>query len=256
VRIGVRVDRAELLAPVRRCLPPGWQPGEPGKVQQLYSWCAARTAGEWHRLYAGRKRLLRTRDPDEVLGCLESDLQLRVAEVSPRYVFVHAGVVGWEEQAVILPGRSFSGKSTLVAALLRAGAAYYSDEYAVLDDRGRVHPYARLLSLRQFAGQAPLRCAAEALGGRPGGEPLPVGLVVLAQYRPGARWQPRPLSAGEGVLALLNHTVPVRRRPEAALAVLGQVVVRARVLRTPRGEAEEAARHLLHEVGRRSPAPR
>jgi hypothetical protein len=30
-----------------------------------------------------------------------------------------------------------------VAELVRAGATYYSDEFAVLDSRGRVHPFPR-----------------------------------------------------------------------------------------------------------------
>ena len=71
-----------------------------------------------------------------------------VAEEARRGVFVHAGVVGWKGRALVLPGKSGAGKTTLVAELIRAGATYYSDEYAVLDERGRVHPYARPLAVR------------------------------------------------------------------------------------------------------------
>jgi len=83
-----------------------------------------------------------------VFEAFETDLQLYVAEMAPRRLFVHAGVVGWRGQAIIIPGRTFTGKTTLVAALVKAGATYYSDEYAVLDVRGRVHPYARPLGIR------------------------------------------------------------------------------------------------------------
>ena len=48
----------------------------------------------------------------------------------------------------MLPAPSFGGKTTLVAALVRAGAIYYSDEFAVLDEQGFVHPYAKPLSIR------------------------------------------------------------------------------------------------------------
>ena len=51
-----------------------------------------------------------------------------------------AGVVGWENRAIVMPGASFAGKTTLVRAWLEAGATYYSDEFAVLDRAGRVHP--------------------------------------------------------------------------------------------------------------------
>ncbi len=38
----------------------------------------------------------------------------------------------------MIVGRPQSGTSTLVAELLRAGASYYSDQYAVLDREGRI----------------------------------------------------------------------------------------------------------------------
>ena len=84
---------------------------------------------------------------------LESDMQRFVAEMAHRRVFVHAGVVGWQGKAIIIPGRTFTGKTTMVAELVRAGATYYSDEYAVFDLQGRVHPYARPLGMRE-TGQA------------------------------------------------------------------------------------------------------
>ena len=76
---------------------------------------------------------------DLILDTLESDLQLHVAEQARRRLFVHAGVVGWKGRAIVIPGRSFTGKTTLVAELVRAGASYYSDEYALIDSRGKIH---------------------------------------------------------------------------------------------------------------------
>jgi len=178
---------------------------------------------------------------------LASDLQLYVAEAARRRVFVHAGAVGWCGRAIVLPGRSFSGKTTLVAALLQAGATYYSDEYAVFDGHGRVHPYPTLLSIRQGSAH-PHKCPPEALGGRPGVKPLPVGLVVVCAYRPGARWQPRVLSPGRAVLALLANTISARRQPQRALATLQQVVCHATVLQGRRGEATEVAAALLEKM--------
>src|ERR671929_229610 len=87
----------------------------------------------------------------------------------------HAGVVGWQGRAILIPGRSFSGKSTLVAALVRAGATYYSDEFAVLDERGRVHPFPKKLSMRLEGSARPRFAPVEELGGRRGTTPLRVG---------------------------------------------------------------------------------
>jgi hypothetical protein len=211
--------------------------------------------GVFNVLYAGAVRLIRTMELQELLEALESDLQLYVAEMARRRVFVHAGVVGWEGRAIVLPGRSFSGKSTLVAALVRAGATYYSDEYAVFDARGFVHPYPRPLAIRGDGGGRPQRYAVAALGGRCGDKPLPVGLVAVTKYRPGAWWQPRPLPPGKATLALLANTVSIRRQPGVVLAKLKQVVARARALKGLRGEAAGVVTPLLDAVAMPSAIP-
>ena len=196
-------------------------------------------------LYADAVRLARTKDTDQVLEALERNLHLYVAERARRRVFVHAGVVGWRGRAIVIPGRTMSGKSTLIKALVEAGATYYSDEYAVLDERGRVHPFLKPLSMRENGGGRPKKILPEALGGTTGVRPLPVGLVVATSYREGARWRPRQLLPGRAVMALLAHTVSVRRKPERALTTLRQVVADAVVLKGARGEATEVAETLL-----------
>jgi hypothetical protein len=185
---------------------------------------------------------------EEVLGVLETDLQMYVAERARGRLFLHAGVVGWKDRAILFPGRSLSGKTRLVAALVRAGATYYSDEYAVLDSRGRVHPYPTPLSLRRPGWEGPRKVAVETLGGSIGIRPLPVSLVLVTRYRAGGRWRPRRLSPGQAVLALLANTVAARRRPAAALATLRRVVSHALVLRGVRGPAERMVRPILQAL--------
>ena len=147
-----------------------------------------------------------------------------------------------------------SGKTTLVKALVEAGATYYSDEYAVLDERGRVHPYLKPMSVRENGHERPKEILPEALGGTSGVRPLPVGSVVATSYREGARWRPRRLLPGRAVMALLAHTVSARTKPERALTTLRQVVADSLVLRGVRGEATEVAEALLgrlaEEAGR------
>ena len=184
-------------------------------------------------------------DLDDVLAGLEGDLRTYVADRARYRVFVHAGVVGWQGRAIVIPGASHSGKSSLVAALVRAGATYYSDEYAVCDARGRVHPYPTPLSLRDGTNCRPRRCAPEALGGRGGVEPLPVGRVVVTRYRAGAVWRGRVLPPGQAMLELLRHTVPARRRPKGAMATLRKVAASATVLKGVRGDAEQMRDALL-----------
>jgi hypothetical protein len=236
-------------------LPPGWKPATSPFVDYLYSLRVgsldpSSPVRRYHLLYVGMRRLARALVLEELFEPLENDLQHTVAEAAPRRVFVHAGVVGWRGRAILIPGRSFTGKTSLVAALVRAGATYYSDEYAVLDDRGRVHPYPRLLSIRETGQDRPRRCAPEALGGQAGSKPLPVGLVAVTEFRTGARFRPRPLSPGQAALALVANTVPALRRPAAVMDTVQHVVRQADALKSARGEAETAAAALLDRLDR------
>ncbi len=200
VRVGIRTNKPEALEQVLDCLPPVWKPASSPIVGHLYSLIVGDTPTRhnvrlYNILYGGPARLARTFDRDELFGALESDLALNIAYAARRRVFVHAGVVGWRGQAIVIPGRSFSGKTTLVRELVRAGATYYSDEFAVLDAEGRVFPYSRPLAIREENGQGGWRtnkCQVETLGGVPGVRPLPVGLVVVSHYKPEAAMAPPP----------------------------------------------------------------
>jgi hypothetical protein len=253
VRVGVRTNQRDVLKRLHDRFPPGWRRVESPVVERLYS---LRVGGaspranirQFNLLYGDITRVARALDLDQVLDVFESNVKLYVAFAARRRVFVHAGVVGWRGQAIMIPGLTLSGKSTLVTALVRAGATYYSDEYAVLDSEGRVHPYAKPLGLRENFSPRQKRVPVERLGGVAGRKPLPVGLVVLTQYRSNARWRPRELSPGQAVLAVLAHTVPARRRPEAALATLGRVTTSAVVLKSLRGDVEEVVDSLLSRL--------
>jgi len=255
-RIGIRVSMPEALDLVPDRLPPGWAPSTSPDVEQLYSLIVRGDAlgrmRRLHLLYANAVRIARSRHLEEVLSLLERDLSVYVGERARRRVFVHAGVVGWRGQAVIIPGVSFSGKTSLVAALVRAGAIYYSDEFAVFDANGRVHPFPTSLSIRTAGGAEAKKFRPEVLGASIGHAPLPVGLVAVTRYRPQAHWRPVPVSPGRAVLALLAHTVPARLRPRAAMTTLRKVVAGAIVLKGPRGEAEEMADVLLNQLERSS----
>ena len=181
----------------------------------------------------------------EMLDCVGRDLMVHVANYAPELVFVHAGVVAWQGRALILPGPSFAGKTTLVAALVRAGAAYYSDEYAVVDADGRVHPYARNLQMRQPGETEQTGVSVGELGGVTDNVPLAAGYVVFCEYAADAQWQPEAVSAGMAVLEMLRHTIPVQRTPGRVMAALTAMIAGVPALRSQRGEADEAAQKLL-----------
>jgi hypothetical protein len=255
IAIGLRVNRPEAMEQFLERLPPGWRPSSSPTVERMYSIIDGGGATRpglrrFNLLYVNSSKLVRTLDSEEMLGTFETNLQLFVAEFARRRVFVHAGVVGWKGRAIVIPGLSNSGKTTLVAELVKAGASYYSDEFAVLDLQGRVHPYPKPLGLRAAAGGKQTPTPVESLGGRVGARPLPVGLVVASQYKTGARWRPRRLTAGQGMLTLLANTVSAREKPERNLLVLQRVVTTAPVMEGRRGEAREIADALLKQLDR------
>jgi hypothetical protein len=253
VRVGVRVNDSAILKEVIARLPPGSKPASFTITDHLYSIIGSysKPGSKVRRLNLGYWNLLRfarSREFDSVLEAFESHVQLIVAEHAPRRIFVHAGVVGWKDRAILIPGLSHSGKTTLVDQLIRAGATYYSDEYAVLDERGRVHPYPRALGMRLPASDESKRVRAEDIGAVVGSKPLRVGLVVSTNFKDGARWRPRQVTRGRGVLELMSNTVSARSQPELALRVLPAALESARILKGVRGEAGEIVQAILSNI--------
>jgi hypothetical protein len=259
VRVGIRTDDPAVLdrldADGVRVLPYGWRPYTDTDCHgaAVYDICLAapRGARPRYRLEVGGRRAANGVDLDGVLRVFAAHAELLVAERAPDHLFVHAGVVAWHGRAVLLPGSSGAGKTSLVRACLAAGATYYSDEYAVLDREGRVHPYTRPLAIRSTSGGSVRHVPAEVFGAAVGREPTPVGLVLVTAYRAGALWRPRLLTPARAVLALMAHAVAAQGCPAHSMPILKEAVAPARVLASPRGEAGAVASdleaHLTHE---------
>jgi hypothetical protein len=253
VRIGLRVSAENLLEPLLSHLPPGWKPEASNTVTRLYSVIGGRVGPRpslqrFSFLYGDIQQLARTFDLEDLYEPLEADLDFYVAQAARQRLFVHAGVVACKGQAIVIPGRSQSGKTTLVKALLEQGASYFSDEYAVLDGRGRVHPFPRRLSIRGEPNQTS-RLSAESFGSETGSRPLPIGLLALTRYQAGSRWNPKMVSAGRGILGMLANTLTAQKQPERALVTLTRAVRQVPVLAGTRGEAVDAAASMLRLLG-------
>src|SRR3954468_14665598 len=171
----------ELMERAEPLLPPGWERRPRSEKQKRVG-----LLEEDNNIYSIYNDGICTHDApglEYALMMLEMQLSAHVAIAATDFVAVHAGVVAQDGRAIVLPGVSFSGKTTLVRALVEAGAVYYSDEYAMLDKDGRVHPYARRLSIRP-PDAAAVEVSVEDLGGVAGDAPLRVGLVAVPHYRP------------------------------------------------------------------------
>jgi hypothetical protein len=253
VRVGVRVNDPALIQQLRSRLTPGAKISQMGTVDHMLSVIQAppskrRGLKNYHLLYADHVVVGRSYRLADVLENYDTHLRFAMAVFSRRKLFVHAGVVAWKDKAILLPGRTRAGKTHLVAELVKAGAEYFSDEYAVLDEDGWVHPFAKPLSIRPSQTAPQIETPVEEIGGVSGRKPVSVGLVVVSQFREGARWRPKRLTAGRGMLELLDNTLSARQSPERAMDILGRVASRATVLKGKRGDAATMLGGILAAV--------
>lgn len=247
----------EILAEARRRLPAAYRPtGGPARQRWSVQACEG---GAWAVTVDGAER--RRGDAEAALEVALSEIELFVAERAHGAVFVHAGCVAVGDRAMLLPGRTQSGKTSLTMALVEAGAEYYSDEFAILAPDGTVTPYPRPPAVRDESGRS-RRVAIEVAAGRrapdvaadPEASHAPaVGIVAILRYDASAGWDVRPLSRGEAVLSLLANTVPAQLQPRASLTATAMAAAGAVAITGTRGDAADAARRLLDQLKAASP---
>ncbi len=255
VKIGVRSDSNILLSEIRNELPKinpnGFEIIEDLEAEHLYE---IKSRSDKNFKVKKNGEFLVSWSEYEIgslLSFLQSQIRLTIAEFAESRTFLHAGAVAWKGRAIIIPARSFSGKSTLVAELVKKGALYYSDDFAVLDREGSVHPFHRQLSMRGFEDKyEQVDFPVEAFGGQVGYEPVPIGIVLISQYKEGKKnpkiWKPEILSEGRGIMEMLSHTIPIRYNPKFSIEVLNKVAKRAIICKSQRGEAAGFADLLLN----------
>jgi hypothetical protein len=160
---------------------------------------------------------------------------------------VHAGTVTFDGRALLVPGVTHVGKSTLIAELLRRGATYFSDEYALIDAEGRVHPYPRALLLRNGSGEQypvlPRECNASV-----GEAPVPVGWILSLEYRPLDGWRVTAVSQGEGLFTLLRNTPHLLAESPHLLETFRCAVAGATCYAGSRTDAVHAADQILRLI--------
>lgn len=238
-------------------LPKAFRESSARSVPTLYSWVVGGSAErssvkKFHILYRDAILIARSLDVEEVRRAFDRDVPMRIGEMSKNRVFVHAGVVAFEDGVVLVPGKSLSGKTSLVKALAEHGGTYYSDDLAVIDSRGMVSPWAEPLSIRTSHQKPGVPAEPRALGMKVGRKKLPIRLVVITSFIKKKRFLPAAQTPAAGVLALLENSFSVHRRPRANLATLSRAMRAARVLKGPRGDAKDAATIIAREMRRRA----
>jgi len=251
VELGVRATDVEILVYLQGHLPLYSKGSSAGVVERLFSVLTVtdtKSRASRYNLYWDQMLFAKNVSLEDLQDKFSAVASLAVAELSDEKLFIHCGVVEWKGKAILLPGRSHCGKSSLVAELVKSGARYYSDEFAVIDNEGYVSAYPKPISLRDPVTKIQRDVAIEDIGGKTGSKRLPVGLVLVTQYKAGARWKPEELSPGRGLLHLLDNTHSAQRAPEQAMRTLKRVAEGARIISSPRGEASETVHKLLTEM--------
>jgi hypothetical protein len=167
---------------------------------------------------------------------------------APDHLFLRGGSVLHRGRALVVAGEGLAGTTTLLEALVRAGATPYSDSFAVFDSEGRAVPFTKR--------PAGTRIDDNGNGNGNGNgtsadhaEPIPVDAIVETSYTPGAAWQPERVSGGTRMLALLVYAVPSEERPKDAMSAVARILEQDPVvIRGHRGEADEVARALLADA--------
>lgn len=255
VRIGIRVNDPVVLESVLTRFPAGWTRLQTAVVDRLYSVVTPlvrrRNVRHLCVLYGDHTRLSRAERLEDVLDAFESDLDLHIAANSQDRLFIHAGAVSWKGHTIVIPGRSRTGKTTLVAEFLKSGADYYSDDFSALDHAGHLHPYPRDLSVRT-EGNGSQRVRPEAFRAARA-QPRPISFILLTAYAEGARWSPGHVSRGQAMLRLLENTPSARKQPAFAIRVLQKAVDRAEIHQGYRGEKEQTVQEVLNYLDGKRP---
>lgn len=248
MRVGIAANAAEalasLIARVEEVLPEFEVIGDEEPVDHQFIYKRYRSGR--NNIYKNDEPLYEKQTEEAILERFGTDIRLTVAEHAVGRVFIHAGAVSWKGRAIVIPAQSFQGKSTLTAELVRRGALYYSDEYAILDRSAMVHPFPKKLSMRgEIDAYRQVDHPVEAFGGTAATEPALVRMVLITGYKPGARLRPRQLTPAAGLMEVIKNTLPIRRDPQFTLDVLRRLSSTAVIVKTNRGEASDAADRII-----------
>lgn len=244
IELGPGIRRSTIKKRLKFLLPNGFE--EIKNAATEYNFLLTKNADETYNASENGKVFIAGVSESFMLEQFERRVRLTVAEFAVGKVFLHAGVVGWNERAIVFPGDSFHGKTTLVAELVKKGAVYYSDEYAVLGEDGMVYPFPKMLSMRGIIDDfRQIDIPVEKFGGIAGNKPIPIGMMLFTRFQAKARWQPRNLSHGQAMMEVITHTLPIRNKPEFTLKVLNNAINRAIITKTKRGDAARTAELII-----------
>jgi hypothetical protein len=191
-----------------------------------------------------------------VLGYLTWAIN-RVTVASAAGAVFHSSAVAHGGAAIVVPGESGRGKSTLAAALVQAGCTYLTDEAVVCTDDGLVRPYPKPIQLdrsaRELLGVAdPAAGSIAQFSSREvavpvehlGGEvaiPSPIGLVVIASRTDDDETVVSSVSRATALVELLKNSYFGLERGRLPFEAAASALANARAVCVTYGDPRSAA---------------
>jgi hypothetical protein len=177
-------------------------------------------------------------------------------------VVLHASAVVVDGGALVVPAQPGSGKSTLCAALVAAGATYVTDEAVPVLPDGRILPYPKpiVVGSGSFGVLGAWRDAAAQSGGDDDDlwwldpttigrgvahEPVPIRWVVAPRYRPDQPIELEAISAAATTAAMASNCFNLPHHGRRGIEHLADVARRASGFELHHPGADVAAAHLL-----------
>jgi hypothetical protein len=195
------------------------------------------------------------------------EIQRAVPEHVRDFILLHAGAVARDEQAVLLPAMTASGKSSLTLGLLEAGFSYLTDDVGALDPvTARAYPFPKRIkllpdALAYFPGledkiedrrEVPFRqwerfARPEDVGAQISG-PEPVRWLVFPS--PDFEGPPRllPMTKAESVELMAANCFNLYRYAERGVVLLSRVAAGAEAFRLEGGSLPDRIGLLAEEL--------
>ena len=245
VAILIETDSRELLAYLGRFFSPWIVSSARGHEAGCFS---IRGAGDRPRLWLNTAFICEAKDWDALFGVLLHEIESIVIRQVRGVAVVHAGAAVFGKAGVLLPGSSRSGKTSLVREIIRQGGEYFSDEYALIDAQGAVHPFLRPLMVRGEKGVVPT--PAREIEATIGSAPRIPTFNFFLQYDPRARFKICEIDQSTALLRLLAHTPHRMDQEPSPIPAFCAAARWARNFEGVRGEADEAAAAIAELAAR------
>ena len=247
-RIGEHLDR--MLATFRADAP---------HTAPTYSIIRNGDPGRPFAVYRGRRNVHRGSSFAGPIDYVLWDVSSSAIQKTSDFVALHAGAVTHKGRAILLPGPPDSGKTTLTAALTRAGCSYLTDEAALIDpNSGLLHPFARALWMEapsldvipelrstlhpdfRAVKRGQYHLSPEDLRPDSIGIASPIGCVIAPTYVKGGGIELIPMSRAEALVFLAENSFNFERFKGRGLRALASALSTAKCYRLKTGDLDGA----------------